>query len=1608
MTSILFFFIDLAIDSVPAESFLNCFQQMIDQANATALATDTESPNHDNCFPEAAESDLNTLRTFLECQGPHEESDSLLVLASSAGCYELVHVLLDMRQPVDDRGAKGDLTPLMAAASGGHEEIVRLLLHHLANPNLQTLTGDTALHISSKAGHEGIVKALIEAGADLEKQNESGHTPLMDAAGAGHLSLCKILVEAGAGVNAHSDDYKESALTLAAYKGHIEVVQYLLDVGSADPEHRAEELHTALMEASMDGHTDVARLLIDRGAQVNMPPDSFESPLTLAACGAHIELAKLLLERNANVDEANDEGYMPLMEAAREGHVDMVKLLLEHGANVNAQAEETQETALTLACGSGYLDVVETLVEAGANVELGPSTPLMEASQEGHEEIVRYLLKMNVSVDAKSVNNDTAFTMACENGHTAVAELLLAHGAELEHESEGGRTPLMKAARAGHVQTVRMLISKGASVNRQTSNGEHNVLSIACYGGHYEVVKTLLAHKADPSFKLKDGSTMIIEAAKGGHMKIVELLYSFPDGAGTHPFDIDNSPSPPLQTDRTVQGTKRTAWVPKKPSSSSSPPPHQHPVASLSNDLQQKEAAAMWASALRLDLAQATQESAPLSHESSIASPILANKNDQNQQVATLISHPMEPRPPNTTATQAVIMPIATTTTFQLQFSSTQTSAGTVSHGVLPSPQLFLSPSGDYTNTFDETMGNEGSYKPSLSDDDQSDLKKQSMSLPTTALSAYSQGLLLTTTGSNSNVVESNQPLYIGVTHTGQHLLIGSQNNQQVVLGIVGNPPVGTSSTSTTTLQQPPTATLIPATSLPAGALQASLPVVAANPSTCISTATMDSSMPTTATVVSSVAGDTSTTTTSVSSLPTKQKQTPQSSTKPSMTSSHAGCPRHPHANLADLPSILEKYFKSEQNPELLSKFIEEAAQCPEGRVLKERMAALLRRPKPSQPMSLPISEQTSDIDAVALASPQVNEPCSTNVSSPVTSATVAASQTLQPVPPPLIDLNAQTESNHDTALTLACAGGYVDLVKYLIDNGADIEHRDKKGFTPLILAAMAGHTSVCKLLLDHGAKIEAEAERTKDTALSLACSGGRFEVVQLLLEYGANKEHRNVSDYTPLSLAASGGFCQIIKLLLDHGAEINSRTGSKLGISPLMLASMNGHTAAVRMLLDNRCDVNAQIETNRNTALTLACFQGRHEVVQLLLEHGANIEHRAKTGLTPLMEAASGGYVEVGKILIHHDAEVNAQPVPLSRDTTLNIAADKGHAAFVQLLLENGAAVDVKNKKGCSPLWLASYGGHLDVVKLLVNADADANSDDNRKISCLMAAFRRGHIKVVNYLVNYVKQFPSDQECERFMSTLSEQDLLNNCRKCLEIIGQAKEQQAAEASRNAKQLLEIIALEKKREEAKQAKKREKRKRKKDKQKGPKTDSSKNQEQTASKGKAGLETPETLSYSDDDRSPERTTQAVKVLQRRIKDIDISSKVVPATSSTSVKTHTLSVSSDGSSSFDEEETLMPARSAHSQQSKQRVPTLYHEANDDEESETTFPQKPAKSQPKNLSKISKQILTNTSSFQQTKQQQSVTKSRMSPTPGSQQLPLSPALQQVCLTLNINYLY
>jgi len=146
----------------------------------------------------------------------------VLGLACASGYIELVTVLLAINANVEDKGHKNESTPLMEACANGHRQIVQLLLKHGANVNAQSACGNTPLHCAVQHNHAEIVELLIKfAGAGsvrLEEPNENGHTPLMEAASAGFVECARLLIEAGAGVNTHSNEFKETALTLAAYK----------------------------------------------------------------------------------------------------------------------------------------------------------------------------------------------------------------------------------------------------------------------------------------------------------------------------------------------------------------------------------------------------------------------------------------------------------------------------------------------------------------------------------------------------------------------------------------------------------------------------------------------------------------------------------------------------------------------------------------------------------------------------------------------------------------------------------------------------------------------------------------------------------------------------------------------------------------------------------------------------------------------------------------------------------------------------------------------------------------------------------------------------------------------------------------------------------------------------------------------------------------------------------------------------------------------------------------------------------------------------------------------------------------------------------------------
>jgi hypothetical protein len=155
---------------------------------------------------------------------------------------------------------------------------------------------------------------------------------------------------------------------------------------------------------------------------------------------------------------------------------------------------------------------------------------------------------------------------------------------------------------------------------------------------------------------------------------------------------------------------------------------------------------------------------------------------------------------------------------------------------------------------------------------------------------------------------------------------------------------------------------------------------------------------------------------------------------------------------------------------------------------------------------------------------------------------------------------------------------GNVGQVAQLLEAGVDVNSASIDNFTPLMAAATAGNADLVKLLLDKGANTRI---RTKGApfvespfgsripggwnALMAGVSSGNPEIVQLFLDKGANVNSAMEDRRTPLMIAAVGKSPEVVRLLLDRGANVNLVSDS--GYSPLAMADINGRGAIARIL---------------------------------------------------------------------------------------------------------------------------------------------------------------------------------------------------------------------------------------------------------------------------------------------------------------------------------------------------------------------------------------------------------------------------------------------------------
>ncbi|KAK1756650.1 putative ankyrin repeat protein L93 [Echria macrotheca] len=235
-------------------------------------------------------------------------------------------------------------------------------------------------------------------------------------------------------------------------------------------------------------------------------------------------------------------------------------------------------------------------------------------------------------------------------------------------------------------------------------------------------------------------------------------------------------------------------------------------------------------------------------------------------------------------------------------------------------------------------------------------------------------------------------------------------------------------------------------------------------------------------------------------------------------------------------------------------------------------------------------------------------------------------------------------------------------------------------GQTALQAACMRGHTDVVRALLNAGADIHAAGgNNSYRNAFEVACSVGNREIFDMLLAAGADVSPATITRYggrTPLQAAAEGGHRELASRLIELGANVNAPASTSSGL----------------------------------TALQAAVWRQHHDIVRILLEHGANVNAppaRYK-GLTALQAAALVGDMNMVDLLLDQDADINAPGSQLNGGTALHAAAAGGHVEIVEKLLKRGHNPNATaGWAKQTPVQSAFVVGRSDIVDVLIQAGA-------------------------------------------------------------------------------------------------------------------------------------------------------------------------------------------------------------------------------------------------------------------------------------------------------------
>eukprot|EP00980_Cylindrotheca_fusiformis_P028070 scaffold22577_cov122-Cylindrotheca_fusiformis.AAC.49 len=279
------------------------------------------------------------------------------------------------------------------------------------------------------------------------------------------------------------------------------------------------------------------------------------------------------------------------------------------------------------------------------------------------------------------------------------------------------------------------------------------------------------------------------------------------------------------------------------------------------------------------------------------------------------------------------------------------------------------------------------------------------------------------------------------------------------------------------------------------------------------------------------------------------------------------------------------------------------------------------------------------------------------------------------------------------TALHVAAQGGFLDMVRLLLEAGADVSHLDDAGRSPLVLAVQGNHGEVASALVAAGSDPNTpyiDDDGDSHNLLFDAIVVENEEFALLLIEKGASIYHKDEKNVNTLLQASHRGLSSIVKALLashvSSGRDAFVDEMSEDGVTPLIAASSEGHAECVTLLVESNANVDIKDKDGTN-AIMAAAARGHLDVVSALLAAGASINDQNADGHTALMFAYNGkNQVETLWERYNQfvsDAETDAGEMDDSGTGKIIREALDNHTALVDLLLKNGADPALKDNEG-------------------------------------------------------------------------------------------------------------------------------------------------------------------------------------------------------------------------------------------------------------------------------------------------------------------------------------